>query len=897
MKLVYFELENFLSIYNATGLHKLSFDRENSVNRIILILGANGSGKSSILDELSPLPLEHTNFRNKSRILKDKIGKKIIIFKLNDGYYYKCEIVYDKKTICYFNRSLDNKTWEELNKNGNVNTYVELLEEYLGFSKNYVKVGYLSSAISNFIIMKPSERNEYISEWLPNIDIYLKAHKIVTTKHNQKKREIDSINRELGKLSTINYENEIKILNDNKKELLINKEECIKNNAVLDSYLNKFISLTPAFNKLYDSKATILENGEIIKRNKEELNNLYLNNKDIFSNHNKPEVIQNLIAESNILMAKNNETLYNFNLRISKLKENIEKKQDKSLNIENENLSDVEARIEYTINDLANLFEEEETYKKINNRVYENCKLMNHEILSNLNRVIENLHFLFKNLSVFDDNLSIEFIENSNKYLKNIIEENKKIIIENEKEIENINKRLALKDNSEEFSRLFNLKPEHCSIQTCNLLRELDAFINTNNDLNNTYKLRDTLIKIREDKQKEIEECNEKIIENNLNLNYIVKINNYLMDNKDAIASFPKDISDKFNEIEVYKIKNNLDNILSEISLIRTIVHLLERIKSLEVELDQLKTLKIKLINENQLKEEYDELERLNNSVNLLKEEIDKINNRLMLLKNSANIFNQYKQNREIVEKQIEEYRISVKNIRELARCKVYYNGIKSLKVRKELDLAHYNKLLSEIESKEDRLKSENSNKKRLEEIRNEGLKLLRKYKVLSDTWSPKIGYASWEISAFLDILRDQTNRDLAEMWGSELKIESFNVDLNEFSIKINKNGNIIDDAILCSSGEQATLVTAISFAIIALNASSKIYNILRLDEVDAVLDSTKRRGFMDILIDRIEKMNCESCFVVTHNNEFDSIEADVILMSKTNEEMYLNNKNIIFKI
>ena len=132
-------------------------------------------------------------------------------------------------------------------------------------------------------------------------------------------------------------------------------------------------------------------------------------------------------------------------------------------------------------------------------------------------------------------------------------------------------------------------------------------------------------------------------------------------------------------------------------------------------------------------------------------------------------------------------------------------------------------------------------------------------------------------------------------MWGSELKIESFNVDLNEFSIKINKNGNIIDDAILCSSGEQATLVTAISFAIIALNASSKMYNILRLDEIDAVLDTNKRRGFLNILMDRIEKMNCHSCFVVTHNNEFDTVEADVILMSEV-DEMNLDNKNVIYK-
>ena len=101
MKLIYFELENFLSIFNATGKTRFSFNRENSSNRIILILGRNGSGKSSILDELTPLPLEHTNYRNKSRIMKNKIGKKIIIYQISYDLFYKIEIIYDKKTVCY----------------------------------------------------------------------------------------------------------------------------------------------------------------------------------------------------------------------------------------------------------------------------------------------------------------------------------------------------------------------------------------------------------------------------------------------------------------------------------------------------------------------------------------------------------------------------------------------------------------------------------------------------------------------------------------------------------------------------------------------------------------------------------------------------------------------------
>ena len=895
MKIIFFKLENFLSIYNATGLTELSFNRENSNNRLILILGANGSGKSSILDELSPLPLEHTNFRNKSRILKDKVGKKIIIYQMDNNVYYKCEIIYDtKKTICYLYTSIDKETWENLNPNGNVNTYVEQLESNLGFSKNYVKVGYLSSAISNFIVMKPTERNEYISEWLPNIDIYLKAHKIVTTKHNQKKREIDSINKELGKLSTINYENEINKLETNKKEVLKQKEDCIKVNAVLESYLNKFIEVQPVFKSLMFSKNQILDNGRIILQNKEELNRFYNDNRDIFDNHNKPEVIQELITEAELRLVKNNESLYNFNLRIEKLKESIQKKEKHGLNKSDENLSDVEVRIQYSRKEFDSLTEDKDSYYKHYPNIYDLCLKLSSETLYELTTIIEHLYFLYNNLSTQTD-LNIESLEKKlNKYKEHIIKL-KNDITEKNKEIDFLNKKLSLSDNNHILIEMYNSAPSHCSIQTCKLLETLKSFIDSNDDIKSSENLKNVWLKQIDGYNTEINNTLEaiQIIQNDIST--LMKIDKYIMDNKIKIAVLPKKFVDYFSEKDFSLLRNNLDQMQNDMSLIKTIVSLLERIKNVEGELTQLESLKIKLINESLLKEEYEELERLNNSVNHLNSEITKINDRIVLLKGSASIFQKYKTDREFINNQINEYQLSVERIKKLAKCKYYFTGIKNLKVRKELDLAHYNKILEEIESKQDRFKTENSNKTKLESIRNEGLKLLRKYKILSDTWSPKIGYASWEISAFLDILKAQTNKDLSEMWGSELKIESFNVDLNEFSIKINKNGNIIDDAILCSSGEQATLVTAISFAIIALNATSKMYNILRLDEVDAVLDSNKRRGFLSILMDRIEKMNCQSCFVVTHNNEFDMVEADVVLMSEV-DEMSLDNKNVIFR-
>ena len=53
----------------------------------------------------------------------------------------------------------------------------------------------------------------------------------------------------------------------------------------------------------------------------------------------------------------------------------------------------------------------------------------------------------------------------------------------------------------------------------------------------------------------------------------------------------------------------------------------------------------------------------------------------------------------------------------------------------------------------------------------------------------------------------------------------------------------------------------------------------------------------MDVIQNRINEMGCDSCFIITHNGEFEDIPCDIILMkdAKIDEEK-LKNKNILFR-
>jgi DNA repair exonuclease SbcCD ATPase subunit len=137
-------------------------------------------------------------------------------------------------------------------------------------------------------------------------------------------------------------------------------------------------------------------------------------------------------------------------------------------------------------------------------------------------------------------------------------------------------------------------------------------------------------------------------------------------------------------------------------------------------------------------------------------------------------------------------------------------------------------------------------------------------------------------------------------MWGSDIKIEEFEPTATEFNIRINKQGNSIKDASLCSQGETQTINTAISFSIIESGIDSGGYDVLRLDEVDGAFDEKRRIGFIDTIQNRIDEMGCDSCFIITHNGEFEDIPCDIIIFKQEKgmqiPEEKLKNKNVLFR-
>ena len=99
-------------------------------------------------------------------------------------------------------------------------------------------------------------------------------------------------------------------------------------------------------------------------------------------------------------------------------------------------------------------------------------------------------------------------------------------------------------------------------------------------------------------------------------------------------------------------------------------------------------------------------------------------------------------------------------------------------------------------------------------------------------------------------------------------------------------------DASYSSQGERATIVLALSFAL--LSQMMGRYNILLLDEIDSALYKDNRRRFIKIVEEQMKLIGCEQAFLITHNNLFENYPVDIILTSEL-EDMVYNKGNIIW--
>ena len=94
------------------------------------------------------------------------------------------------------------------------------------------------------------------------------------------------------------------------------------------------------------------------------------------------------------------------------------------------------------------------------------------------------------------------------------------------------------------------------------------------------------------------------------------------------------------------------------------------------------------------------------------------------------------------------------------------------------------------------------------------------------------------------------------------------------------------------SSSQIACISMILSFALLYQSASN--LNVLKLDEIDGALDSQNRRNFILMLEEMLTTLHCDQCIIISHNDELNLENCDVIVLRQSHIEPIQGN--IIWK-
>lgn len=857
-------LKNVAGVFNGMGLEKIfiDFDNENNIN---LLCGTNGSGKSTIEKALNPFFTE--------TIRKDKKGSKVIIFK-KKKYTIEIEhIATPTKTghsIKSYMRKITKNETIDLNENGNQSSFLKAVEDELDITPDKIKLLSLGTDMSTITDMPPTQRKNFISNFTQDADIYLsKLNKVnndakvlngllkncaLTLKNLGSKDEIshmmNNINVRLDKLNEDRneYTREMAVLTDKINNLNdISKEDGEKYIAIrntvkqitdsINSVTNLSIKEIGDYITNINYKKSLLES----EKSKYVLLRKTLNEKFV----DKKEILDNYILERDVLA--------------SNMKEN--KNTEQLISLRNTAIENIE-KTKTNYNKFIDIIKGNENVIDIFYNEYDSAKIEIDNIISEISDVTK-----------FD--ISIEAIDKTLMDIKKVNKEYTDKVVE-------IAARMKFLHNKIEDCKSLPKAPANCTISDCPYLskiREHQIFIDEKDKLYEEYI----------DLNKTIE-SNETDIADLLSL---LKIKNRIEKFKKFIQGIDNRILEYVDlcVIDEYKIKLNMDRILElkdAVNEIKIYERAKETLEIVDKDIDNMNRMRTLEYNISELNKTVVDIQNniaeISNTINTKNNELQIIDDELFTLSKYEDIVDKYGDSLPDIVEKANTYAKNIFLIDEMKRRRLAIeNGYKSI-----------SKSISDLEKEKEELSY------RLTSIDKNILQkqLLETYfmdnKMVKEALGTKKGIPLILVNKYLQKTRMFANQIIKEAFDGELILEEFDISPTEFNIPLTKkNGEGIPDISKASSGEKAIATLAISLAIYKQNKTK--YNILLLDELDGPLDSGKRRKFIKLIQDQMEELKIDQLFNITHNNLFNDIPANLIML-KGAEVDILVGKEIIYK-
>ena len=898
MRLLHAKFKGLKGIYNKSGIKEIEIDFSKCLHRIIYIIGQNGSGKSTLLNSLNPLPDVPSIY------LDGEDGYKELLY-IHGDIMYRIKILYpvysnnNRAATKAFFTQIDDNGEVELNSNGTVGSFKDIVYSKFNLDPNFVSLTHLSVEDRGLVERKPADRKKFVVSLLESVEIYNDIYKTLVKRSSTFKSFINSIT---SKMDSIGDENKLlldKNAADQRYAALMEQRSSLEQNI---ASARATISLIDPDNKIRESyDITLKEYNEtkhklsILESTVPDIGIVDLDqavkeyadlNAEITSLTSRLESIDDSIKDIILRREEESKMIFMKNQRYQSM-------------VENSNIGELKKSIaEYR----KKIYEYQLIFKKIG--IKEGI-LTKDEYITILN-LLENIRTTVVNIKGYATNKSILYacdcILNNNSVsadLERVSEEYSRI----DSDIQNKKEEVSYYNGLLDRVKILDNRPKQCTISECSFIKDaLDA--KDKKPEENILRLTTSISDLIQDMNSKSEEVSfyQLAFRVYSDINSIIRLinsNRSLLD-KTPIGKRFSDITtfisrvknnDPFNDIQEIYSYINYANIFELYELDNKTLSRLESsyeaaksqeglIDDLQKEIEDLS----KKVNDitSQLEEKQKDKLELQKQIIDHKQRLDEINSLISILRKISEL-NSSKQNYEsqlrLVSDNIEKISKEIDNINKYEGA---LKGVNSELIPVTQMRDNFTFSLTKLEEYKQELQ-EYQDKYNL-------IELLKKYS------SPtKGGIQTIFMQLYMDKTLSLANQLLGMLFNGDIELLPYIINENEFRIPTRSNitNLVTDDVSNCSTSEKSMIAMILSFAL-AFHGS-QTYNIVRLDEVDGGLDQANRAIFPIILDSIIQMLQIEQCFIISHSSESDMSDVDVISLTPVSNETIKGN--VIFQL
>lgn len=884
LRILELTLENFSPIIAGTGKDRIHLDLNDIETRVIVLIGKIGSGKTYILSHLQPFATVGTlDVRNADDpIVSGKDGFKQIIYLKDDTITYNIRHYYTANNNgSHSKKSYITKDGIELNPNGNVRTFEELVLIEFGIDSSFLRLIRIGNNVTNFINMHASERKSFIASLLQDSEVYLTLYKYWSQDLKTINTKVTILMNKLasyGGISIEDLEGELESLEDQKKQLQMDIDDKKQKQFELKAEAKSLLEgLTPK--EFLQRKEDLKEELQMVRKYVDDLSSSL----EAFKDFPNIAQVSKEIGKYDSKLSASSERLQKVTSEYEECAGELNSLLDRRV------ISQDEEHMKTLQDSYADLQKQTSTYEKQLKGFQ--CEYSS-TFLRNLLDTINEMNVLIQEITQYD-NAMIKKLYLADASIRKFASDRIEILSLRKMKIQKLINNLHFAEEYEVPENLYF--PPFCPTKSCPYYKTHPQTLKKN------LKEKDAALKQLELYQNEIRELDVEIYSlNEYPILYakIASLRSYWEKVRpvlEKIRALKTDSLIKILTIFQCQVWYNYDRIVDTIDLVekRDIYYdLSEKMKNIKNELT-----KLELAKDQSLDKKISDLEKKRDTLAKEIEDAEKeYAKNEEQLKSYNEMYVELSRKTQYEEQLQESITRRDQIIRDTDRMTLHEEKInESVKILEKIgqEILLITDDLKKVIEKMDSLKTKmNDMSYAMKELK--GLAKEQKWMTyMVDAVGSKKGIPMEMVKIFFDSCRTTINDMLYMVMEDDFELLDFDIGEKDFLIPYMVNGYRTSDISKASQGQMSLTSTALSFALVkelGSHAGKMSYPIPLLDEPDAPLHRSDKPKLISIIMNYLDDIGSEQCFVISHDmNTFDGYPVQIVMTTDelVNQERY----------